>query len=462
MRFPRSSRTTWTLAGAVAALLVAAIAFAIVSSGGSPKKAVVVPPPATTTATTPPATTTTTTQTTPTPPPKRPVNNFSVPFYGNLRTRTRDFTAIRSLHPPFKLAWSFGGNALLEFPATIWGNNLYLLDDGATVKRVNITTGRQIWARHVGLLSASTPSLDVKHRELFVSILSVSCGTIGCVNGELAALSMRSGKILWRFPVSSGTESSPMIVGNSVYFGDQAGTFYSLDIRTGHENWSFATDGSIKGGADYWGGNLYFGTYGGSFYAVNARTGHEVWAASPGGEFYSTPAVGFGHVYVGNKDGDAYAFDLRSGAIAWSAGLGNYVYSGPAVADIKGLGPTVYIGSYTGRLYALNAADGAVRWSVELPSSISGSATVVNNTVYASIVYGKGSYGFDARTGRSEFYFPDGSYTTALADRNALFVMGKYTLYKFVPRDAKLAKAPHRRHPRHRRKHHRRHHRHRR
>ena len=62
---------------------------------------------------------------------------------------------------------------------------------------------------------------------------------------------MRSGKILWRFPVSSGTESSPMIVGNSVYFGDQGGTLYSLNIRTGHENWSFPTDGSIKGGPAY-------------------------------------------------------------------------------------------------------------------------------------------------------------------------------------------------------------------
>ena len=439
MRFPRSRRTRSVLGAAVAAIAAAAVVYAIVSGGTPAKKLAVVPP---TTATTPPPTTTTATTTTPTTttPVRHRPNNFTVAFYGNHRTRTRDFTAIRSLHPPFKLAWAFGGNALLEFPATIWGNNLYLLDDGATVKRVNITTGRQIWLRHVGLLSASTPSLDVKHKELFVSILSLTCGTIGCVDGELAALSMRSGKILWRFPVSSGTESSPMIVGNSVYFGDQAGTFYSLNIRTGRENWSFATNGSIKGGADYWGGNLYFGTYGGSFYAVNARTGHEVWAASPGGQFYSTPAVGFGHVYVGNKNGDAYAFDLRTGAVAWSAGLGYDVYGGPAVADIRGLGPTIYIGSYNAHLYALDAATGGIRWTQSVPSAISGSATVVNNTVYVSIVYGKGSYGFNARTGASEFYFPDGSYTTAVADRKALFLMGKYVLYKFVPHNAKLPK----------------------
>jgi outer membrane protein assembly factor BamB len=436
MRFPRSTATRWTLAAVVVVIAATAAAF-LIAHGNTPAKRAAAVVPVTTTATTPPPPTTSSTTTTPV---KRRVDNFTVAFYGNRRTRTRDFKAIPSLHPPFKLAWQFGGNALLEFPATIWGNNLYLLDDGATVKRVNIATGKQIWLKHVGLLSASTPSLDVEDKELFVSVLSLTCGTIGCVNGELAALSMRSGKTLWTFPVSSGTESSPMIVGNSVYFGDQAGTEYSLNVKTGHENWSFSTGGSIKGGADYYDGNLYFGNYAGQFYAVNAKTGSEVWSATPGGQFYSTPAVAFGRVYVGNKNGDAYAFDVHSGAVSWSTGLGSYVYGGPAVADIKGLGPTVYIGSYDQHLYALNALTGGVRWSTGVASAISGSATVVNNTVYVSVVYGKGSYGFSARTGKPEFYYPDGSYTTVVADRNALFLMGKYVLYKFVPKDAKLPK----------------------
>lgn len=438
MRFPRSNRKLWTVVSVLVVVAAAVAVIAILAGGKTPKKAAIVPP-TTTTATTP------TTTATPTPP-KHRVNNFTVPFYGNRAARTRDFTATRSLHPPFKLAWKFGGNALLEFPATIWGNNLYLLDDGATVKRINITTGKQIWKRHMGTckgcgLSASSPALDVAHKELFVSVLSLTGSTIGAVGGELAAVSMRSGKTLWRFPVASGTESSPMVVGNSVYFGDQGGTEYSLNIKTGHENWSFGTDGSIKAGAAYHDGDLFFGTYGGSFYAVNAKTGQQAWSASPGGEFYSTPAIGYGHVYVGNNDDDAYAFDLSSGAIAWSTGLGGYGYSGPAVADTPGLGPTVYIGSYDGGgLHALDAQTGGVRWDAPL-GSISGSATVVNNTVYVSTVYSPGSYGFNARTGAQVFSFPDGSYTTVVADRNALFLMGKYTLYKFVPKNAKLPRA---------------------
>ncbi len=52
----------------------------------------------------------------------------------------------------------------------------------------------------------------------------------------------------------------------------------------------------------------------------------------------------------------------------------------------------------------------------------------------------RGSYGFNARTGQRVFYFPDGSYTTVVADRHAVFLMGKYVLYKLVPKSAKLPK----------------------
>ncbi len=428
MRFPSSNRKTWLLAGVLVVVAAAVAAYAI-HELGKPSNSYhpnVAFQTGTTTTTTP-----------------KTINNFTLPFYGGEATRTRDFVGARSLDDPssLKLAWKFPGNALLEFPATIWGNNLFFLDDGATAKRVNIKTGKLIWERHMGTckgcgLSASTPALDPKLKLLFVSVLSKTGSTIGATGGEFAALSMgHHGKILWAVSVPSGTESSPVVVGNSVYFGDQAGTEYSLNVHTGHENWSFPTGGSIKAGADYYDGNLYFGNYAGDFYAVNAKTGKQVWSQPTGGQFYSTPAAAYGRIYVGNNNGAAYSFSATSGAIAWSRTLGAYVYSGPAVADVPGLGPTVFIGSYDSDLYALNAKTGTTDWSAgPLPAAkpgISGSATVINNVVYVSTVYSPGSFGFNARTGKQVWHYPDGSYTTAIADQNALFLMGKYVLYKF-------------------------------
>ncbi len=61
---------------------------------------------------------------------------------------------------------------------------------------------------------------------------------------------------------------------------------------------------------------------------------------------------------------------------------------------------------------------------------------MVNNTVYVSTVYSPGSFGFNVRTGKQVWHYADGSYTPVIANRNALFLMGKYILYKF---DAKGA-----------------------
>ncbi len=376
MHLPQSNRGTWIFA-ALAVVVAIVIAGIAIHELGKSKNTV-----NTTAAFVAPTTTTTTT----TAKAIVHVNNFTWPFYGGGATRTRDFTGRASLHPPFRTAWKFGGNALLEFPATIRGNSLYLFDGGATAKRVNIATGKQMWLTHVGKRSASTPALDPAHNRLFVTVLSTASSSIDSFDGELVALSMSSGHILWKFPVSSGTESSPVVVGNSVYFGSQGGTLYSVNVLTGHQNWSLPTSGPIKAGPAYYRGALYFGNYGGSFYSVNAKTGHENWSQSPGGEFYSTPAIAFGRVYVGNNSDDAYSFTL-GGTLAWSESLGGYVYSGPAVADTPGLGPTVYIGSYNGDLYALNAQDGSTRWTADVGSAISGSATVINNVVYVSTVY---------------------------------------------------------------------------
>ena len=60
---------------------------------------------------------------------------------------------------------------------------------------------------------------------------------------------------------------------------------------------------------------------------------------------------------------------------------------------------------------------------------------MIDNTVYFSTVYKPNiSYGLNASTGKPVFRYDDGAYTTVIADPNALFLMGRYVLYKFVPK----------------------------
>ena len=243
-------------------------------------------------------------------------------------------------------------------------------------------------------------------------------------NGRFAALSMKTGQVVWSKPIPAGTESSPIAWGNAVYFGDQSGTVYSLNATTGQVNWTYHASGPVKGGPALSDGILYFGDYSGRAYAVNAATGHQIWAVNTNGadfgfgsgNFYSTPAVAFGRVYMGNTDGRVYSFAQKTGQLAWATGTGAYVYASPAVENTPGLGPTVYLGSYDGNFYAFNAQSGAIRWKHPAGGKISGSATIVGNVVYYSDLGTKTTAGLDVRTGHQVFSFPDGAFNPVVCD----------------------------------------------
>lgn len=359
--------------------------------------------------------------------------------YGYNASRTRFFPGGRKLRPPFHIGWKFQDYAELEFPADMDGNYLYMMDDDGSVKEISKLTGKRLWQTKVGTLAAASPALAPKLGLLFVPVLSDHGSKPG--GGSFVALRMKTGKVVWRRSVPAGSESSPLAVGDSVYFGDQDGHVYDLGARDGHVNWMYKATGAVKGGPALAHGDLYFGDYAGRAYALNATTGHQVWAVNTNGanfgfgsgNFYTTPSLNFGRVYMGNTDGRVYSFDQRNGALAWATATGNYVYSSAAVANVPNLGPTVYLGSYDGNFYAFNARTGAIRWVHHAGGRISGSATLINGIVYYSDLGSKTSAGLWARNGKQIFSFPDGQFNGLVADNGALYLSGRSMLYRLLP-----------------------------
>jgi outer membrane protein assembly factor BamB len=377
--------------------------------------------------------------------PRPKVSNFQWPWYGFNAVRTRDFPSSQ-LHPPFHVGWSFEDYALLEFPPVLYRDRLYLVDNDGSAKAINATNGHMIWRHKVGNLAAVSPALDVGHGLIFVPILSTHGRTPG--GGRLVAMSMKTGHIVWSRSVPSGTESSPIVWQNKVFFGDQAGNVYALGVQLGKLRWMYHASGAVKGGPSVSSGTLYFGDYAGRAYALNARNGHVLWTANTtgtefgfgSGNFYSTPAVAFGRVYMGNTDGRVYSFSARTGKLAWATSTGAYVYSSPAVADTPGLGPTVYIGSYDDRLYAFNARTGQIRWSHNSGGRISGSPQIVGGVVYYDNLGAKTTAGLDARTGKQVFWFKDGAFTPVITDGHVLYLVGYSALYELKPAGARSHK----------------------
>jgi outer membrane protein assembly factor BamB len=315
----------------------------------------------------------------------------------------------------------------------IYDNTLYFEDAHGRATAVRTANGSVLWQRQVGTLAAASPALDIRHKLVFFTLLSTEPGARMAGNGAVVTLSMKTGQVVWSHSLPAGSESSPLVHGLSVFFGDQSGTVYSFRTYDGHLNWTFQAGGAVKGGVAFAHDTLYFGDYGAHVHAVNAADGGQIWSAAGGDSFYSTPAVAFGRVYIGSTSGAVYAFWANSGAIAWSASTGAYVYASPAVADVPGLGATVYIGSYDGHFYAYNADSGGVRWSHEAGGRIDGSATVLGNVVYYADLGSNTTAGLDLRTGRHVFSFPDGEFTPVITDGKVVFLTGYSTIYQMLP-----------------------------
>lgn len=421
---PRRLRRGLLAAGAVLLLLAGgAVAFVLVKAPGDVSH--------------PEVEFTTETTTAPAPPPRpQAVDRFRWPTYGYRADRTRTFgDAPAYLRPRFRRGWTYRSGVLIEFPPTIDGGSLYLLDDDGMLRAIAKTSGRIRWHQRVGRLAAASPAVGDGR------VYAVALRGIGSATGRVAAYRASDGRQVWSKALPSRAESSPLLRNGRLFFGSEDGTVYAVEARTGRTIWTYRADGAVKGGPTLANGTLYFGDYAGKVHAVSARSGREVWSVGTNGthfgfgsgSFYSTAAVAFGRVYLGNTDGRVYSFAASSGKLAWATGTGAYVYGSPAVANTPGLGPTVYVGSYDGSFYALDARSGAKRWSFSVGQRISGSATIVGRVVYFSNLGTDETHGLDARTGKRVFRFSDGAFNPVVADRRAIYLAGYTNLYEMLP-----------------------------
>jgi outer membrane protein assembly factor BamB len=356
------------------------------------------------------------------------------PMFGYTVTGVRFADGIR-VRPPFRKLWESGGSTLLEFQPALAFGRLYVVNAYGDVLAFNAQTGKRAWRVRTRRCAASSPAVSkIMHGTVYVSLLNRgACATNKGTTGEVIAFAHAWGRVVWRKRIGP-TESSPLVVGSTVYVGDWRGDVYALDARTGKTRWRFHTGGRVKGGLSYLTGRVFVGSYDHHVYALSARSGRLLWKASAQqrlgtrGTFYSTPAVAYGRVYIGSTDGKVYSFGAHSGKLRWSHGTGGYVYGSPAVWRQR-----IFVGSYSGWFYALDAATGDEKWKVRANGPISGSANVIDGVVYFATLKGR-TYGLDARTGKRLWSFPDGRYAPVVADRKHAYLVGYGKVYGLAPR----------------------------
>jgi outer membrane protein assembly factor BamB len=354
--------------------------------------------------------------------------------FGRIPQRTHYLRA--DLDPPLKQVWAYNDQALIEFPPPIADGRMFLANKYSTVRALDTETGKVVWDlrrdKHYKGPPTDVTAPVFGREEVFVAFQ----------DGTLVSLDAKKGKVEWKRQIPSRLESSPMVIGDTLYVGSDKGTFYALDTANGKNRWTYQADATIKSSPSYADGRVYFGDYDSEMFALDAKSGRVVWRTDtenlpPGGSggFYSSPAIANGLVYAGRDNGTVYALDQRTGKYAWHFQTGDSVYGSPAVADVPGTaGPTVYIGSYDKHLYAIDALNGKLRWRYDVGGTVPGTAVVIGHTVYTSSFDTGKSIGIDVRNHKRVFRFGSPGYTPMISDGQSLFLVGYYSVHRFEPK----------------------------
>ncbi|NIA12006.1 MAG: PQQ-binding-like beta-propeller repeat protein [Nitrospiraceae bacterium] len=260
------------------------------------------------------------------------------------------------------------------------------------------------------------------------------------------ALDVATGEEKWKTTIGAGwsSESSPAVVGDTVYIGSRDNNIYALDATTGNVKWKYFTGGEVHSSPVVLDGVVYIGSADLHLYVLDAQTGAEKWkykTRKDYGGIFSSPAVSDGKVYLDiyvldtkNKeevDGGVYqggwcSPTICGGTVYWSNDDKKYIYAadiktgdkkwdfemdqdevgGSAVAASEDI---IYIASRTqeqytedekGYLYALDATTGTKKWKCEID------CVMCAPTISGDIVY-IGSYVLDADTGDEKDKFND-------------------------------------------------------
>lgn len=338
------------------------------------------------------------------------------PVYGATVQRDEAHAALK-VRPPFRIVWSRGLGALIEFPAVVADGVAYIGNARGSVRALSMSDGSLVWRHDIphGKL-ASSPAIVGK--ELLVHGM----------DGHVWALSRSDGHLLWHLDVGSPIESSPVVVGGLDLFGAWNGTITALDVRTHRVRWRRHDGCKITSSAAVAGGTIYLGDYCGRLLAVRLRDGALRFSRSVGGRVYGTPAVAAGRVFVPSSTGGSLTAFTTNGRFLWRRSTGAYVYSSPAA-----VGGRVFFGSYNGVLYAVSARSGRTLWARSAGGPISGAVVVVDGVAYAGS-FAHRIVGADARTGKLLVDFPHGEYVPVSGSGKRLLLHGYSRLYAVVAR----------------------------
>ena len=347
------------------------------------------------------------------------------PLFGRTPTRA-SLAADVELPPPLREVWRLEGTKRLRVAPVVAYGRVFSVSEHGEILALDVESGTVVWERDLGRCVEASPA--VSGQIVYVSLMDPA----PCRHharraaGFVVALDASTGDELWRFEAGI-VESAPLVAGGRVFVGSWDGNVYALDAGTGQEIWSSSTLERIRGGVAVRQGSVYVGSFDESLYAYSARDGELLWVANAVGNFFSTPVAVRGQVIAGTTGNSVFSFDAETGEERWEVPTGGVVYGSPAVWQ-----ETAYATSFDGNVYAIDLESGTVRWRYNAGAAITGSASVIGGVVWVSTIERR-TVAIDGETGTELWSFDDGRRSQMITDGERLYLAGDRIVYGLEP-----------------------------
>ena len=219
--------------------------------------------------------------------------------------------------------------------------NLYILDlqDGQSVKDATVVPlGGRLWAQpvtdgervYVTSLDHSVVAVDVNtqkvvwHEDLGgavpgSAVLSEDGSLyVGSLASQLEKFDPATGDHQSVFDAENWVWGTPSLEGETLFFGDVDGNFYSFNTATSNLNWNpVKPDSAITASPLVLGDSVLVATESGSIYEVSKDGKSRLWS-QPGGQIYTTPIQAGDLILVAPLGTEAYLYAYKQdGSPAW-------------------------------------------------------------------------------------------------------------------------------------------------
>ncbi|MFC1764297.1 PQQ-binding-like beta-propeller repeat protein, partial [Planctomycetota bacterium] len=241
----------------------------------------------------------------------------------------------------------------------------------------------------------------------------------GSSKGELFALDIRDGSVLWSYEADEKTGaayqyySAPAESGDRIYIGGAGSIVYCLDVVKGRLLWKHKVSDWVRSKPLVIGDMVYVATMDGHLYALrdNGSQAEELRKVKVNEHGFTTDLAGSEKgILAAGKDMILYSVFPETFYLNWKHGIVDGAWvdgkfyriklegGPPSLTAVDGI---VYCGGKDHFVHALDAETGKEIWRFETGGNLGAAVTVVENRVVFGIYSGKGVYyALDKNTGK--------------------------------------------------------------